>query len=49
MTAWSAPGTVLLVTLFLQISINEAVADYIISAVVIFIVGATGYFDKALQ
>ena len=48
-TAWSAPGTVLLVTLFPQMSINEAVAAYIISAIVIFMVGATGYFDKVLQ
>src|SRR5699024_9498932 len=48
-TAWSAPGTALLVTLFPQMSINEAVAGYIISAIVIFIVGATGYFDKILK
>ncbi len=48
-TAWSVPGTVLLVTLFPQMSINEAVAGYIISATVIFIVGATGYFDKILR
>ncbi len=48
-TAWSAPGTALLVTLFPQMSINEAVAAYIISAIVIFIVGITGYFDKILR
>ena len=48
-TAWSVPGTVLLVTLFPQMSINEAIAGYIISAVVIFIVGVTGYFDKILK
>lgn len=48
-TAWSAPGTALLVTLFPQMSINEAVAGYIISAIVIFIVGATGSFDKILK
>lgn len=47
--AWSVPGTVLLVTLFPQMSINEAVAGYIISAIVIFIVGVTGYFDKILK
>ncbi len=47
-TAWSAPGTALLVTLFPQMSINEAVAGYIIAAIVIYIVGATGYFDKFL-
>ena len=48
-TAWSAPGTALLVTLFPQISLNEAVAAYITSAVVIFIIGASGYFDKLLK
>lgn len=48
-TAWSAPGTALLVTLFPQMSIHEAVAGYIIAAIVIFIVGATGYFDKILK
>lgn len=48
-TAWSAPGTALLVTLFPQISLNEAVAAYITSAVVIFIIGTSGYFDKLLK
>lgn len=47
-TAWSAPGTALLVTLFPDISLNEAVAAYITSAVVIFFIGITGYFDKLL-
>src|SRR5690606_23482195 len=40
-TAWSAPGTALLVTVFPGMSINEAISAYIISAVVIFLVGAT--------
>lgn len=48
-TAWSAPGTALLVTLFPDISLHEAVAAYITSAVVIFIIGITGYFDKLLK
>ena len=48
-TAWSAPGTALLVALFPHISLNEAVAAYITSAVVIFLVGITGYFDKLLR
>jgi benzoate membrane transport protein len=48
-TAWSAPGTALLVTLFPDISLNEAVAAYITSAIVIFLIGITGYFDKLLQ
>ncbi len=48
-TAWSAPGTALLVTLFPNISLNEVVAAYITSAIVIFMVGITGYFDKLLK
>lgn len=46
--AWSAPGTALLVTLFPEISLNEAVAAYITTAVVLFVIGITGYFDKLL-
>ena len=46
--AWSAPGTALLVTLFPSISLNEAVAAYITTAIVLFIIGITGYFDKLL-
>ena len=48
-TAWSAPGTALLVTLFPNISLNEAVAAYLTTAIVIFIIGITGYFDKLLK
>lgn len=48
-TAWSAPGTALLVTIFPNISLNEAVAAYITSAIVIFLIGVTGYFDKLLK
>ncbi|HAW6997243.1 benzoate/H(+) symporter BenE [Acinetobacter baumannii] len=48
-TAWSAPGTALLVTLFPNVSLNEAVAAYITSAIVIFLIGITGYFDKLLK
>lgn len=48
-TAWSAPGTALLVTLFPDISLNEAVAAYITAALVILVIGLTGYFDKLLK
>lgn len=48
-TAWSAPGTALLVTLFPNMSLNEAVAAYILAAMIIFLVGITGSFDKLLQ
>lgn len=48
-TAWSAPGTVLLVTLFPGLSINEAVSAYITAAVIIFLIGITGLFDRVVH
>src|SRR5690606_21236143 len=48
-TAWSAANTTLLVSLITDISLNEAVAAYFNSAVVIFFLGITGYFDKLLS
>lgn len=47
-TAWSAPGTALLVTLFPAISLEQAVGAYLVAAVMIFGVGVTGYFDKLM-
>ena len=44
-TAWSAPGTALLVTLFPELSLNEAVGAYITAAVMLFIIGVSGWFD----
>lgn len=48
-TAWSAPGTALLVSLFPELSLNEAVGAYITAAVIIFIIGISGTFDKFVQ
>lgn len=48
-TAWSAPGTALLVTLFPGLSLNEAVGAYLTTAAVLFVIGVTGYFDKLLR
>lgn len=48
-TAWSAPGTALLVTLFPAMSINQAVGAYISCAVVIFFIGVSSYFDKLIR
>lgn len=48
-TAWSAPGTALLVALFPNITLNEVIAAYITSAVIIFFIGVTGSFDKLLK
>ncbi|NLY65600.1 MAG: benzoate/H(+) symporter BenE family transporter, partial [Alcaligenaceae bacterium] len=48
-TAWSAPGTVLLITLFPEISMGQVVGAYLSSAFLLFIIGITGYFDKAVR
>lgn len=48
-TAWSAPGTALLVTLFPAITLNQVVGAYFTAAIVVFLIGASGYFDKIIQ
>ena len=48
-TAWSAPGTALLVTLFPELSLNEAVGAYITAAIIIFVIGITGTFDAFVR
>lgn len=48
-TAWSAPGAALLVTLFPHMSINEAISSYLTAAAVIFIIGITGTFDRLIK
>lgn len=44
-TAWSAPGTALLVTLFPDISVPQAVGAYLVAAVVLLAIGLSGSFD----
>lgn len=48
-TAWSAPGAALLITLFPHMSINEAVSSYLTAAAIIFLIGITGTFDKLIK
>lgn len=48
-TAWSAPGTALLVSLFPGISLNQAVGAYITAAGILFLIGISGYFDKLMR
>lgn len=48
-TAWSAPGTALLVTLFPAISMPQVVGAYITAALIIFLIGCSGYFDRIMQ
>ncbi|MGQ7248694.1 benzoate/H(+) symporter BenE family transporter [Halomonas sp. V046] len=47
-TAWSAPGTALLVTLFPELSLNEAVGAYLSAAVILLVIGLTGTFDRLM-
>lgn len=48
-TAWSAPGTVLLIVLFPELTLNEAVGAYLITGLFLIVLGLSGYFDKILQ
>lgn len=45
-TAWSAPGTVLLISLGAQMPFAEVVGAFIVAAVAILVLGATGLFDR---
>ncbi len=47
--AWSAPGSALLVTLLPGISMNEAVGAYLLSSLIIFVVGISGAFDRIIS
>ncbi|MES2261754.1 MAG: benzoate/H(+) symporter BenE family transporter [Pseudomonadota bacterium] len=48
-TAWSAPGTALLVTLFPAMSINEAVGAYLVAAALLLLIGVSGCFDRLIR
>ncbi|WP_298717997.1 benzoate/H(+) symporter BenE family transporter [uncultured Oceanisphaera sp.] len=48
-TAWSAPGTALLVTLFPDLSLNEAIGAYITAAAVMLLIGISGLFDTLVR
>lgn len=48
-TAWSAPGTALLVTLFPETTLNEAVGAYLTAAAILFAIGISGSFDKLIR
>lgn len=45
-TAWSAPGTALLLSLFPGISMAEVVGAYLTAAAIVIVIGITGYFEK---
>ncbi|MGR7919532.1 benzoate/H(+) symporter BenE family transporter [Zobellella denitrificans] len=48
-TAWSAPGTALLVTLFPGLSLNEAVGAYLTAAAITLVIGLSGSFDALVR
>lgn len=47
-TAWSTPGAALLVGLLPGVTINEAVGAYIVSSLIITVIGLSGAFDKLI-
>lgn len=48
-TAWSAPGTALLLSLFPQISMAEVVGAYLTTAVLVIAIGVTGCFERIVR
>ncbi|SAL83899.1 benzoate transporter [Caballeronia arvi] len=48
-TAWSAPGTALLVTLFPGMPVSEAIGAYIVAGACIFALGVSGLFDPIVK
>ncbi|BFG77301.1 benzoate/H(+) symporter BenE [Paraburkholderia terrae] len=48
-TAWSAPGTALLVSLFPGMPVSEAIGAYIITGACIFVLGVSGLFDQIVK
>ncbi|WOH37173.1 benzoate/H(+) symporter BenE family transporter [Thalassotalea fonticola] len=47
--AWSTPGAALLITIAQGVTINEAIAGFIFSALLIFLCGVTGWFEKLVN
>jgi len=47
--AWSTPGAALLITNAQAVTIHEAIAGFIFSAVLILICGITGWFEKLMN
>lgn len=45
-TAWSAPGTVLLISIGQTIPFTEIVGAYLVTALVILVIGASGLYDR---
>lgn len=48
-TAWSAPGTALLINLFPDISMAEVVGAYLLAALATVVIGVSGYFERIVR
>ncbi|HLS16433.1 MAG TPA: benzoate/H(+) symporter BenE family transporter [Paenalcaligenes sp.] len=48
-TAWSAPGTALLINLFPEISMAEVVGAYLLAALATIAIGLSGYFERIVR
>lgn len=48
-TAWSAPGTALLISLFPHITLPEVVGAYLMAAALVIVIGVTGTFEKIVN
>ncbi|MDO5668326.1 MAG: benzoate/H(+) symporter BenE family transporter [Alcaligenaceae bacterium] len=48
-TAWSAPGTALLLHLFPEITMPEVVGAYLTAAIITTIIGLSGYFERIVK
>ena len=48
-TAWSAPGTALLILLFPGLTINEAIGSYLVAALITLVIGISGSFDWLIK
>ena len=48
-TAWSAPGTALLLTLFPRIGMPEVVGAYLVTGAIVVLLGVSGGFEKVVS
>lgn len=49
LTAWSTPGAALLVTSVAGVTMPQAIGAFMVSSALIVLVGATGWFERAMQ
>ncbi|WP_410499880.1 benzoate/H(+) symporter BenE family transporter [Chitinibacter sp. S2-10] len=48
-TAWSTPGAALLVTSVAGVTMSEAIGAFMVSGLLILLMGVTGWFERAMQ